>query len=407
SHTLKAVARDILGVSWNSNTITVTVSNDTTRPTVSISQATGQLDPTNTSPINFTAAFSENVSGFTNADVAITGTAGGTKTVAVSGGPRTYNVAVSGMTTAGTVIATIPAGVAFDAATNPNTASTSTDNTVTFETAAPPTVTRFEESNPAVSFSPDGTATDWIQIGSDLATFSEGNAFASDVAGATATFTFTGTKVSWIGLKCNICGIATVSIDGEATMVNTAGAAAPGDPGLASEPVFTSSTLTDDCHTMVITVTGSTTSDNAFIVVDAFDVTGAPPTTIRIEETDLEAISYTGDWFQVCDPRASGGCGEESIEIGAQATLSFTGTGIRWIGWRNEGGGIAKVYVDGILKGEVDTYSPTTETQAEVFNIPAGALLQGPHTLTIEVTGTGTNPTTGTWIIIDAFDVTP
>src|SRR5439155_7075819 len=61
-------------------------------------------------PISFTAVFSEPVSGFTGSDVVIGGTAGGTKTVDVTGGPSTYTVAVSGLTTGGTVIATIPAG---------------------------------------------------------------------------------------------------------------------------------------------------------------------------------------------------------------------------------------------------------------------------------------------------------
>ena len=72
------------------------------------------------------------MTGFTARDVTIGGTAGGTKTVTVTGGGATYTVAVSGMTTDGTVIATIAAGVAQDAAGNANTASTSTDNTVTF-----------------------------------------------------------------------------------------------------------------------------------------------------------------------------------------------------------------------------------------------------------------------------------
>src|SRR5437867_8847929 len=108
------------------------VSFDTPPPTVTINQAAGQADPTSASPINFTAVFSEPVSGFTGAGVTLSGTAGGTKTVTVSGGPSTYNVAVSGMTTAGTVIASIPAGVARDAANNANTASTSTDNSVSF-----------------------------------------------------------------------------------------------------------------------------------------------------------------------------------------------------------------------------------------------------------------------------------
>src|SRR5256885_788798 len=116
---------------------------DTTPPAVTINQAAGQVDPTNSSPINFTAVFSEPVSGFSGAGVTISGTAGGTKTATVSGGPSTYNVAVSGMSSAGTVIASIPAGVAQDAAGNPNTASTSTDNSVSFTPpdTTPPTVT--------------------------------------------------------------------------------------------------------------------------------------------------------------------------------------------------------------------------------------------------------------------------
>src|SRR5438552_1923689 len=116
---------------------------DITPPSVTINQAAGQADPTSASPINFTAVFSEPVSGFTGAGVTISGTAAGTKTVTVSGGPSTYNVAVSGMSSAGTVIASIPAGVASDAAGNLNTASTSTDNSVSFTPAdtTPPSVT--------------------------------------------------------------------------------------------------------------------------------------------------------------------------------------------------------------------------------------------------------------------------
>ena len=93
----------------------------------------GQADPTSTSPINFEAVFSEPVGGFGDAsgDVTLGGTAGAT-TAVVTGGPMTYNVAVSGMTGNGSVTASIPAGAAADAVGNANTASTSTDNTVTF-----------------------------------------------------------------------------------------------------------------------------------------------------------------------------------------------------------------------------------------------------------------------------------
>src|SRR5207253_4741128 len=76
-------------------------------PAVTIDKAASQADPTNTSPINFTAVFSEPVSGFSGAGVTISGAAGGTKTVTVSGGPSTYTLPVSGMSTDGTAIASI------------------------------------------------------------------------------------------------------------------------------------------------------------------------------------------------------------------------------------------------------------------------------------------------------------
>lgn len=104
-----------------------------TVPTVTIEQAVGQSDPTLSTPIDFTVVFSEAVNGFETGDVTLTGTAGAT-TGAVTGNGTTYNVAVSGMTRVGTVIATIAAGVAKDSATNKddNAMSTSKDNSVTF-----------------------------------------------------------------------------------------------------------------------------------------------------------------------------------------------------------------------------------------------------------------------------------
>src|SRR5437660_9917158 len=130
----------------------------------------------------------------------------------------------------------------------------------------PSTTSRFEES--AATYMGY-----WPTSGAETGTFSGGTIVVSNQVGATATFAFMGTAVSWIGVKCNVCGIATVSIDGGApASVNTAG---PGVPGsLTSEPVFSASGLAPDvAHTMVITVTGTTTSGNAHVAVDAFDVT--------------------------------------------------------------------------------------------------------------------------------------
>jgi hypothetical protein len=118
-------------------------------PTVTVNQAAGQVDPAGTSPIKFAVVFSEPVTGFTAGDVTIDGTAGGTKVVGLTGSGATYTASVTGMTTAGTVIATVAADVAVttaqignpgdplgDASVRPNKASTSTDNTVTWSPVA-------------------------------------------------------------------------------------------------------------------------------------------------------------------------------------------------------------------------------------------------------------------------------
>ncbi len=114
---------------------------DNTPPTVTIDQAAAQADPTSTSPVLFTVTFSEPVLGFATGDVTLGGTAGATA-AAVSGGPSTYTVSVSGMTQSGTVTASIGAGKATDGAGNPNGASTSTDSAVQWNAPPPPDTTK-------------------------------------------------------------------------------------------------------------------------------------------------------------------------------------------------------------------------------------------------------------------------
>src|SRR5205809_792091 len=119
-----SAAADIGNIASTSTDNTVTF--DPPPPTVTINQAAGQADPTSTAPITFTAVFSEPVSGFTGSDVVIGGTRSEERRVGKEWRPSTYTVAVSGLTTGGTVIATIPAGGATDAAGNASTARNTT-----------------------------------------------------------------------------------------------------------------------------------------------------------------------------------------------------------------------------------------------------------------------------------------
>ena len=127
---------------------------------------------------------------------------------------------------------------------------------------------RFEENDLALK-----TTGAWQKRGPEVAAFSGGTATSSATSQASAIFTFTGSSVVWLGLKCNVCGIAKVSIDGgAATSIDTAGSAAPGSPGLKSEPVFSAAHLAAGSHTLTITVAGTTTTSGAHVVVDAFDI---------------------------------------------------------------------------------------------------------------------------------------
>ena len=113
---------------------------ETVPPSVTVDQAAGQPDPTNTTPIHFTTVFSEaiNPATFTPSDVTLSGTApGATVTSITTSDNITFDISVSGMTGSGTVTASIAAGVVQDTAGNGNTASTSTDNTVTYDVGAP------------------------------------------------------------------------------------------------------------------------------------------------------------------------------------------------------------------------------------------------------------------------------
>ncbi|MBV7328230.1 lactonase family protein [Chloroflexi bacterium TSY] len=105
-------------------------------PTVTINRSFSQASPTNEPSILFDAVFSKPVTGFTGTDILLSGTAGALSAVVTEVAPNdgtTYQVAVSGMTSSGTVIASVGAGAAHDATNQPNAASTSIDNIVDYD----------------------------------------------------------------------------------------------------------------------------------------------------------------------------------------------------------------------------------------------------------------------------------
>ena len=246
-----------------SNTTTLDV--DKTAPTVTINQAGGQADPTGGSPINFTVVFSESVSGFATGDVTITGTAPGTKTGTVTGSGTTYNVAVSGMTGSGTVIANIAADKAADAAGNGNTASTSTDNTVTYD-VTPPTVTINQAGGQADPTS--GSPINFTVVFSEsVSAFATGDVTITGTAPGTKTGTVTGSGTTYNVAVSGMTGSGTVVANIEAGKATDAA----GNGNTAS--TSTDNTVTYDVTDPTITSVTSTTANGTYGYSAAINVT--------------------------------------------------------------------------------------------------------------------------------------
>ena len=233
-----------------------------------------------------------------------------------------------------------------------------------------------------------------------------GTAALSATAGATATFTFTGTAVSWIGFRGPVAGIANVYVDG--ALVAQPDLYAPADQ--IRVPVFTMANLAPGSHTLRIEVTGqrNAAAIGAYVIVDAFDVTlpsPAPPVS-RVEQTATSVV-YTPDtgWSQSSPNNFfSGGRLPCRPRRARTRSSPSPGTSVRWIGQHRRDSGIARVYLDGAFIAAVDSFTPIQdEFQAAMFT--ATGLAPGQHVLTIEVTGEKHPSSSGTMVIVDAFEV--
>ena len=102
----------------------------------------------------------------------------------------------------------------------------------------------------------------------------------------------------------------------------------------------------------------------AFIASPAFAQGGS---VTRIEQND-PSITYSGNWYSNASSLHSGGDATLTNARGAMATITFTGTGITWIGVSDPWSGLANVYIDGRLQ-VIDSYSDTGRYQQPLFAV--------------------------------------
>jgi hypothetical protein len=264
-------------------------------------------------------------------------------------------------------------------------------------------VTRIEQNDPSIVYSGN-----WYSNSSEG--HSAGVAALTNTRGARATITFKGDGITWIGLMDGWAGLATVYLDGTMKVIDSF---AGGGRTQYQTPLFVARGLGAGPHTLSIEVTherGANT-DGSWVWIDAFDIEngaaipgGVAAGTGRVEEND-PAVIYFGRWFSNSNPAHSGGSATLATDADSHLEVRFTGTGIRWIAYRDEWSGIARVYMDGGLVLTTDEYQSPSEAQTVLYDV--SGLRGGSHTLKIEVTGTRNSSSKGSWIWVDAFDIAP
>jgi len=211
------------------------------------------------------------------------------------------------------------------------------------------------------------------------------------LAGATASFTFTGTSVTWYTVLGPNQGIASVLIDG--------GSFGKVDNYRRGTVVYggswTFSGLSSATHTITIIVQGqkgSPIGTGTFVSVDGMQVGGgsvqANPSVAYRWRTAPSATAFGGH-YAIADLQ------------GESTYFSFRGTRVDWYTALGPSGGRAAVYIDGVLKGTVDTYRSSTINARVIFS----NLSDGIHTIRVLVLGTKSAASHGTNIVIDRWAI--
>ncbi len=141
--------------------------------------------------------------------------------------------------------------------------------------------------------------------------------------------------------------------------------------------------------------------------VRAVDLAGnvgawAPAGAFRLavaQETTRALTFVKGTWSRTISPSYDGGGARSTRTVGGIARFTFTGSSFAWVAARSPVRGAARVYVDGVLAGSVDTYRATSAARLMVFSRTWSTSAR--RTIEIRAAGTPGHPR----VDLDAFVV--
>jgi hypothetical protein len=214
----------------------------------------------------------------------------------------------------------------------------------------------------------------------------------------TASWTFTGSQVTWYAELGPDHGAAQVLIDGQPdTAVNLYGPSS----GDWSVPVYVKTFPVAGTHT--ITIQALPDLDGTSVDVDGFQAATATPAVT--EDTSPE-VGYTGHgWVAQPAAAASGGSVTASSAAGDTVSVGFSGRSVTWVGRTCAACGEADVYLDGKYVTRIDTYGYRGPQVWQAGLFQHSWARPGWHTLKIVVDGTQNLSSTGAEVDVDSFQV--
>ena len=226
----------------------------------------------------------------------------------------------------------------------------------------------------------------------------------------TATIPFTGVGIEVYGQKSSDLGLATAKIDGKEVGeldFHTAGETEK------SSLIGRFTGLSEKPHTLTISVKRTNKgrdNEGSRIILDYFKILSGKGRTIEKMDDRDPRIQYGSQFKNWSDPElyeatekyADINNNSSSAASESQATISFTGTGIRIYGLKTSELGKALVTLDGKEMPSLDFYtSEATEKRAFIGGFTN--LTDGPHTLTLRVDPN--SPEGRKKISLDSFDI--
>lgn len=217
----------------------------------------------------------------------------------------------------------------------------------------------------------------------------KGSFHYSDQTNAYGTFSFKGQGVTWYSSKGPNRGIARLYLDG--AYKGTVDLYASSQSHNVPVKTFTGLANSDHILKIVVSGTKNTSSSGYRIVVDAF--------AIYLEDNNLN-IGYSTSWKLQGYSGASGGSFHWEEKPGAKATYVFAGNSLTWLTSISPNRGIARIYIDGVDRGTVDLYAPSSMHQVP-FNF--NGLIPGLHTIEVVITDMKNPSSSGYRVAIDGF----